>query len=103
MTNAEKQPGQGNIIEPEDRLPNVKNRDRLLMYVPDDLFDMLKITVTRMQLEWNKNGDNSDLEKLRHIYPIILLEGIPAAQTLDADEIGKLKNAIEKYERNVGE
>ncbi|ERJ07396.1 hypothetical protein HLRTI_000438 [Halorhabdus tiamatea SARL4B] len=89
--------------EAEGKLPAVKERDtRVLAYLPDDISQRWGVAKATIQLEWNQNGDGSNLEKLRHIYPILMIEGIEDAMELSAEEIGEYKREIEQYDRQDG-
>lgn len=88
--------------ESSDELPGVKEReDRIQAYVPPSTFNEFELAVTQIKLTWQQNGDGRKIEKLRHIYPIILNVGTENAEELTADEIGERMNQIEQEDREA--
>lgn len=90
--------------EAEDDLPAVKDRDnRVLVYLPQEITQEWEVARDTMKLEWSQNGDGTKLEKLRHIYPILMMVGLEDAKELDAEEIAEYKEMIERYDREDSE
>lgn len=84
----------------EEDLPAVKDREeRVLAYLPEPLAQKWKVAESQVQLKWRTDGDGSDLNKLRHIYPILLLVGVSDAEDLSVDEIAELKEKVESWDK----
>ncbi|WP_210408987.1 hypothetical protein [Halorhabdus rudnickae] len=82
-----------------DELPPVKDRPRVLTYLPEEFKSTFEIQVSKIKLEWQENGDGREIEKLRHIYPILMKVGVDNAEDLDAEQIGELMEVVEEWDR----
>lgn len=82
------------------KLQPVKERDkRLLAYIPPTIADKWSIAVSELELTWKRNGDEKKLNKLRHIYPILIDVGVDNVGDLTAEEIAEKVERIEKEDR----
>lgn len=86
----------------EAELQPVKERDhRVLAYNPPTIKDEWELAVTQVQLTWQQSDYDGNLDKLRHLYPILLKVGAENAEDLTADEIHEYKTEIEKEDRET--
>lgn len=86
----------------DDERINVKDRPHSkLMRQHDELHNRFDMVVTQVKLTWQQNGDDREIGPTRHIYPIILQEGLNHAPDLTAEEIAEYIDRINERDRNA--